>query len=135
VLRRSDKLHQDSCPCRLISDHLAQLPERPTVRTRLISHSMGEHDPRSEVWDYIAVYPSGAIWDNNPPSARYQGRQSLRSKMQQREWGCTGVSRHRSQHLITSPGELVWTLKTPLRAEMCWPYAAFSVKNPLARMS
>ena len=28
---RIDKLHQDSCPCRLTSDHLAQLPERPRV--------------------------------------------------------------------------------------------------------
>src|SRR6516162_655072 len=29
---RIDKLHQDSCHCRLISDHLAQLRERPRVQ-------------------------------------------------------------------------------------------------------
>jgi hypothetical protein len=28
-------------------------------KNRLISHSMGEHDRRSIVWDYLAVYPSG----------------------------------------------------------------------------
>jgi hypothetical protein len=36
-------------------------------RGRLISRSMGEHDRRSVVWDYIAVYPAGAIWR---PSAK-----------------------------------------------------------------
>src|SRR6516162_10920426 len=29
---RIDQLHQDSCQCRLISDHLAQLPKRPRVQ-------------------------------------------------------------------------------------------------------
>src|SRR6516165_9669900 len=29
---RIDQLHQDSCQCRLISDHLAQLRERPRVQ-------------------------------------------------------------------------------------------------------
>jgi hypothetical protein len=29
---RIDTLHQDSCQCRLISDHLAQLREPPTVK-------------------------------------------------------------------------------------------------------
>src|SRR6516225_9365906 len=29
---RVDQLHQDSCQCRLISDHLAQLPEPPRVQ-------------------------------------------------------------------------------------------------------
>src|SRR6516162_288218 len=29
---RIDQLHQDSCQCRLISDHLAQLPEPPRVQ-------------------------------------------------------------------------------------------------------
>ena len=31
---RIDQLHQDSCQCRLISDHLVQLPERPRVQNR-----------------------------------------------------------------------------------------------------
>lgn len=40
---------------------------------RVISHLMGEHDRRSVVWDYIAVYPAGAIWENLPPSSLYHG--------------------------------------------------------------
>ena len=42
-------------------------------RGRLVSHAMGEQDRRSVVWDYIAVYPSGAIWEDRPPEALYQG--------------------------------------------------------------
>src|SRR5262245_51616724 len=45
---------------------------------RLISHSMGEHDRRSIVWDYIAVYPSGAVWEDHPPEALYHGRPVVR---------------------------------------------------------
>ena len=40
---------------------------------RLISHSMGEHDRRSVVWDYIAVYDAGADWEDGPPQALYHG--------------------------------------------------------------
>jgi hypothetical protein len=40
---------------------------------RLISRSMGEHDRRSVIWDYIAVYPAGAIWQERPPEALYAG--------------------------------------------------------------
>ena len=40
---------------------------------RLISHSMGEHDRRSIVWDYIAVYPRGAVWEASPPEPLYSG--------------------------------------------------------------
>jgi hypothetical protein len=40
---------------------------------RLISHSMGEHDRRSVVWDHIAVYPPGADWADGPPQAIYHG--------------------------------------------------------------
>jgi hypothetical protein len=28
---------------------------------------MGEHDRHSVVWDYIAVYPPGAVWEDHPP--------------------------------------------------------------------
>lgn len=42
-------------------------------RNRLISHSMGEHDRHSVVWDHIAVYAPGAIWKERPPPALYQG--------------------------------------------------------------
>ncbi len=42
-------------------------------KNRLISHSMGEHDRRSVVWDYIAVYPPGPVWHDSPPAAGYHG--------------------------------------------------------------
>lgn len=45
---------------------------------RLISHSMGEHNRRSIVWDYVAVYPPGAIWKERPPQALYQGGPVIR---------------------------------------------------------
>jgi hypothetical protein len=34
---------------------------------RLVSKFMGEHDKRTIVWDHIAVYPPGAIWNHTPP--------------------------------------------------------------------
>jgi hypothetical protein len=42
-------------------------------KTRLVSHSMGEHDRHSVVWDYIAVYSPGAVWGNSLPEALYHG--------------------------------------------------------------
>ena len=40
---------------------------------RLISHSIGAHNRRNVVWDYIAVYTRGAVWNERPPEALYQG--------------------------------------------------------------
>jgi hypothetical protein len=42
-------------------------------KERLISHSMGEHDRRSIVWDYIAVYPRAAVCGASPPEPLYSG--------------------------------------------------------------
>ena len=42
-------------------------------RGRLVSHSMGEQNRRSVVWDYIAVYQPGALWTERPPEALYHG--------------------------------------------------------------
>jgi hypothetical protein len=42
-------------------------------KNRLISHSMGEHDRESTVWDYVAVYAQGATWEERPPKALYDG--------------------------------------------------------------
>ncbi len=36
-------------------------------KDRLVSKFMGEHDNRSIVWDHIAVYTPGAIWNRTPP--------------------------------------------------------------------
>ena len=40
-------------------------------KARLISRAMGEHNDDSIVWDYIAVYPPGATWNQKPPEALY----------------------------------------------------------------
>jgi len=40
---------------------------------RALSHVMGEHDRASVVWDYIAVYPPGAMWNEAPPKPTYSG--------------------------------------------------------------
>jgi hypothetical protein len=42
-------------------------------KNRLISQSMGERDRGGIVWDYIAVYPTGAMWEGRPPQALYAG--------------------------------------------------------------
>ena len=34
---------------------------------------MGERDRRTIVWDYIAVYPIGAISEGHPPKPLYNG--------------------------------------------------------------
>jgi hypothetical protein len=39
-------------------------------RRRLISRSMGG---RGVVWDHIAVYPAGPVWEDRPPPALYAG--------------------------------------------------------------
>jgi hypothetical protein len=43
-------------------------------KQRLISHSMGEHNRRGIVWDYIGVYPAGVTWNERPPQPLYEGR-------------------------------------------------------------
>ena len=45
---------------------------------RAISQSMGERDRGSIVWDYIVVYPVGAVWDQGPPEALYSGGPVIR---------------------------------------------------------
>lgn len=42
-------------------------------KRRLISHSMGEHNRRSVIWDYIAVYLPGVMWTDRPPQPLYKG--------------------------------------------------------------
>jgi len=38
---------------------------------RVLSHLMGEHDRASVVWDYIAVFPPGSVWNDVPPKPTY----------------------------------------------------------------
>jgi hypothetical protein len=47
-------------------------------KDRLISRSMGEDDRGSIVWDYVAVYPAGVVWEDRPPRALYDGGPVIR---------------------------------------------------------
>jgi len=47
-------------------------------KDRLISHSMGEHDRGSVVWDHVAVYAPGAVWAERPAMALYSGGPVIR---------------------------------------------------------
>ncbi len=40
---------------------------------RLLSHTMGERDKESIVWDHISVYPRSSIWKESPPEPVYAG--------------------------------------------------------------
>ena len=61
---------------------LGRIPESQAAqfwdKERLISHSMGEHDRRSIVWDHIAVFPPGAVWETSPPEPLYSGGPVIR---------------------------------------------------------
>ena len=47
-------------------------------KDRLISHSMGEHDRHSIVWDHVAIYSRGAVWGASPPEPLYSGGPVIR---------------------------------------------------------
>ena len=40
-------------------------------KEHLISKSLGERDSDSVVWDYVAVYQPGELWDQAPPEPVY----------------------------------------------------------------
>ena len=40
-------------------------------KEHLVSRLLGEHDRASLVWDYVAVYQPGALWDEAPPEPLY----------------------------------------------------------------
>ncbi len=40
-------------------------------KEHLVSRLLGETDPSSIVWDYVAAYPPGALWNKTPPQAAY----------------------------------------------------------------
>ena len=42
-------------------------------KSRLVSHALGEHDKKSIVWDRIAIYPRGALWNPVPSEPVYSG--------------------------------------------------------------
>jgi hypothetical protein len=63
---------------------LGRIPDRRAAqfwdKVRVVSHSMGEHNRRTLVWDYVAVYPSGATWQDRPPEPLYHGRPVVKVK-------------------------------------------------------
>jgi len=40
-------------------------------RKRALSHLLGEHNRSTVVWDYIAVYAPGMLWQDAPPKPIY----------------------------------------------------------------
>ncbi len=54
---------------------LARIPDLRVAqywdRNRALSHLLGEHDRPSIVWDYIAVYAPGTLWQDAPPQPVY----------------------------------------------------------------
>ncbi len=45
----------------------------------LVSHLLGEGDRRSVVWDYVAVYQPGTLWDQAPPEPATSGLPVVRA--------------------------------------------------------
>ncbi len=42
-------------------------------KEHLVSRLLGERDRRSVVWDYVAVYQAGKLWDHSPPGPASSG--------------------------------------------------------------
>jgi len=54
---------------------LARIPDVRAAqywdRERVLSHLLGEHNRSTVVWDYIAVYEPGTVWQDAPPKPVY----------------------------------------------------------------
>ena len=76
---------------------LGRIPDPRAVQfwdhDRLISHSMGEHDRKSIVWDQIMIYGAGTIWKGPPPQPLYQGRPVIKVASEAREALAHAVAR------------------------------------------
>jgi hypothetical protein len=48
-------------------------------KEHLVSRLLGEHDRRSVVWDYVAVYEPGKLWDHAPPEPASSGKPIVRA--------------------------------------------------------
>ena len=46
---------------------------------RLVSRLLGERDRRSVVWDYVAVYEPGKLWEQAPPAPAATGAPVVRA--------------------------------------------------------
>jgi hypothetical protein len=66
----SDLFAPSSSSLNRISDaRTSQYWDKP----RVVSRSMGETDHDSIVWDIVAVYPRGKLWEQAPPEPSYSG--------------------------------------------------------------
>jgi len=54
---------------------LARIPDARAAQywdtRRALSHLLGEHNRSTVVWDYIAVYAPGTLWQDVPPKPFY----------------------------------------------------------------
>ncbi len=48
-------------------------------KEHLVSRALGERDHSSVVWDYVAVYQPGKLWDQAPPAPDYSNVPVVRS--------------------------------------------------------
>ncbi|HEX6502825.1 MAG TPA: hypothetical protein VF011_06220 [Terriglobales bacterium] len=65
-------------PTDFVAPSTAALARIPDVRAaqywdrkRALSHLLGEHNRSTVVWDYIAVYTPGTLWQGTPPKPIY----------------------------------------------------------------
>ena len=65
-------------PTDFVAPSTAALARIPDVRAaqywdrkRVLSHLLGEHNRSTVVWDYIAVYAPGTLWQDTPPRPIY----------------------------------------------------------------
>jgi hypothetical protein len=65
-------------PTDFVAPSTAALARIPDVRVaqywdrkRRLSHLLGEHNRSTVVWDYIAVYAPGTLWQNAAPQPIY----------------------------------------------------------------
>jgi hypothetical protein len=68
-------------------------------KDRLVSQSMGERDRRSIVWDYVAVYPRGTVWEASPPEPLYSGGPVIRVIDEARSALSKAVDGERARHI------------------------------------
>lgn len=56
---------------------LARIPDARAAqywdRERALSHLLGEYNRSTVVWDYIAVYAPGTVWQDVPPKPIFSG--------------------------------------------------------------
>jgi len=47
-------------------------------KEHLVSRLMGERDRSSIVWDYVAVFQQGELWDQTPPQPTFSKKPVIR---------------------------------------------------------